>query len=133
MSASVSKISCKVAVRGKGEATLALYRHLAPLTVNAILRVLPIESRVSVQSAMVCSFTTIKVGVEKPRRAFERGDVAFLPSGSLLCVFLKPAQSERPLNPVGKVEAGMELLDGVGAGDVARIELVPAQQSEERV
>jgi hypothetical protein len=79
------------------------------------------DSRVSVNSAMTSLFTPIQVGVEKPRLAFERGDVAFLAGGGLLCVFLKGAKSDRPLNPVGKVEAGVEVFDSVRPGDVVRL------------
>jgi len=77
---------------------------------------------------MVCLFTELRVGVEKPRTQFARGDVAFLPSGGLICVFLGDARSDRPLNPVGKVEGGMETLEAVRPGDVVRISLAsPAQ------
>ncbi|MDV3278608.1 MAG: hypothetical protein LYZ69_09140 [Nitrososphaerales archaeon] len=120
---SVSKIACTAQVRGRGNASVSLYRHLAPLTVNAILRALPIESRVSVQPAMASLFTDIRVGVEKPRLSLERGDIAFLASGSLLCIFLRSVKSERPLNPLGKVESGIEALDTLKAGDVVRLAL----------
>jgi hypothetical protein len=122
---SVSKVDCLASVRGKGTAKVSLFRHLAPLTVNAILRSLPIDSRVSVQPAMVCLFTDLRVGVEKPRTQFVRGDVAFLASGSLVCMFIRDAQSDRPLNPLGKVEEGLEVFDATRAGDVVRL----AQQS----
>lgn len=117
---SVSKIGCVAQVVGKGEVKVSLYRHLAPLTVNAIMRNLPIESRVNVQSGMACLFTSIQVGVEKHRTDFGRGDVAFLASSGFLCFFLRSARSDRPLNPVGKVEAGLELLDNLGPGSVIR-------------
>lgn len=120
---SVSKVECVASVGGKGEARLSFYRHLAPLTVNSILRTLPLASRVSLQPAMVCLFTQLRVGVEKPRVQFVRGDVAFLPSGGLICVFLGGARSDRPLNPVGKAEAGLEVFDSVKPGDVVRLEL----------
>jgi len=118
---SVSRIECTAEIRGRGDAKVALFRHLAPLTVNAIVHSLPSDSRVGVSSAMVSLFTTIQVGVEKPRLAFERGDVAFMAGGGLVCVFLKGAKSERPLNPVGKVEAGMDVFDAVRRGDVVRL------------
>lgn len=116
--ASVSKIELRLSVRGRGEARLSLYRHLAPVTVGTLTRSLPIESRASVQPGMVCLFTSVRVGVEKPRLSFARGDVAFLPLSSLVCLFLREAKSERPLNPVGKVDAGVEVLDTVRPGDV---------------
>lgn len=121
---SVSRIDCVARVKGKGEARVSFFRHLAPLTVDAIISVLPMDSRVSVNRAMTSLFTTLQVGVEKPRLTFERADVAFLASGGLLCVFLKGAKSDRPLNPVGKVEAGIELFDGIGPGDVVRLALI---------
>jgi hypothetical protein len=114
-------VDCVAKVKGKGEARISLYRHLAPLTVDAIVDTLPMDSRVSVTSAMTSLFTVLQVGVEKPKLAFERADVAFLAGGGLLCVFLKEAKSDRPLNPVGKVEAGMELFDGIRPGDVVRL------------
>jgi hypothetical protein len=70
---------------------------------------------------MVCLFTQLRVGVEKPRTQFTRGDVAFLPSGGLLCVFLGEARSDRPLNPIGKVEAGLEMFEAIRPGDVVRV------------
>lgn len=127
---SVSKVLCTASVRGRGEATLSLFRHLAPLTVNAVLRTLPSDSRVNVQPAMVCIFTELRVGVEKARMQFSRGDVAFLPSGSLLCVFLKDVRSERPLNPLGKVEAGLEVFESVTQGDVVRLTVRDQQALE---
>ncbi|MDG6898434.1 MAG: hypothetical protein JRN24_01715 [Nitrososphaerota archaeon] len=121
---SVSRVQCSLAVRGRGEARLSIYRHLAPLTVNAVLRTLPIESRVSVQPAMVSLFTQIRVGVEKPRTNLVRGDVAFLASGGLICVFLKAVTSDRPLNPLGRIDSGQDTLDGVRPGDVIRVSLL---------
>ena len=118
---SVSKIDCLASIAGRGTARVSLFRHLAPLTVNSIVRTLPFDSRVTVQTAMVMLFTQLRVGVEKPRSGFARGDVAFLPSGGLICVFLGEARSDRPLNPMGRVESGIELFDGVRPGDVVRL------------
>lgn len=120
---SVSKIECVATVRGKGQAKLAMFRHLAPLTLNAVLRAMPIDSRVNVQPGMICLFTDLKVGVEKPRTRFSRGDAAFLPSASLLCIFLRDASSDRPLNPLGNVEDGLPLLETLKAGEVVRLSL----------
>ncbi len=100
---------------------------MAPLTVNGIVRVLPIESRVNIQSqAMVCLFTSVRVGVEKARTKYARGEVAFLPSAALICVFSRDVQSERPLNPIGRVERGIDVFDGMRSGDVVRLALVPS-------
>lgn len=118
---SVSRIECTAKIGGRGEAKVALFRHLAPITVNAILRETPFDSRVNVQPSMVCLFTDIRVGVEKPKVQLARGDVAFLPSGNLLCVFLQSVKSDRPLNPVGKVETGIEIFEAIRPGDTVRL------------
>ena len=118
---SVSKIDVLASVNGRSQGTISLFRHLAPLTVNAVLRTLPSDSRVTLQPAMVCLFTQLRVGVEKPRVQFNRGDVAFLPSGGLICVFLGGAKSDRPLNPIGKVEQGIEAFDAIRPGDVVSL------------
>jgi hypothetical protein len=76
---------------------------------------------------MVCLFTQLRVGVEKPRSQFARAEVAFLPSGGLLCIFLGNVKSDRPLNPVGKVETGIEAFDAVRRGDVVRLSLATGQ------
>ncbi len=120
---SVSKIDCVATVSGGGRSGLSLYRHLAPVTVNAIIRSVPFDSRVNLQPAMVCLFTDLRVGVEKAKTQFSRGDVAFLPAGGLICVFLGDARSDRPLNPVGKVESGLETFDAIRRGDVVRVAL----------
>ncbi len=121
---SVSRLDCSAVVRGKGEAKVAIFRHMAPLTINALVRTLPLQGRASKQPAMVTMFTPLRVGVEKPRVSFVRGDMAFLASGGLLCFFLKPASSDRPLNPVGKVESGADLFESVGTGDVITLTLL---------
>lgn len=79
------------------------------------------DSRVNVQPTMVCLFTTIRIGVEKARTSFVRGDIAFLPSGGLVCFFLKDSKSDRPLNPLGKVDEGIPVFDGVKQGDTVRL------------
>ncbi len=72
---------------------------------------------------MRCLFTPLKVGVEKPRTSFVIGDVAFLASGGLICVFVQEARSDRPLNPLGKVEERLDLFEGTKPGDTVRLSL----------
>ncbi len=119
---SVSRVECKVTVRGKGEFVVELYKHLAPITVNAIMRVLPMSSRVTVYPrAMVCVLTGIKTGVEKQRFEFSKGEIAFLAANGSICFFTANVKSASPLNPVGKLQANNEVLEKLTAGDVMAI------------
>jgi hypothetical protein len=127
---SVSKVECTATVRGKGKFTLGLYRHLAPVTVTALLDELPLASRSMIYSgAMITLMTKLKIGVEKQRLEFSKGDVAFLAANGSICIFLANVKSERPLNPVGKIEEGLEVLQRVTAGDVMEISAPSAQDA----
>lgn len=119
---SVSKVECGVTVRGKGEFMIEFYKHLAPLTVSAILRSLPMSARVTIYpKAMVCILTGIKTGVEKQRLEFKKGEIAFLAANGSICFFTSAVKSQSPLNPVGKVATNPELLEKLTAGDVLEI------------
>lgn len=125
---SVSKVECKATIRGKGKFSLGLYRHLAPVTVTAVLDELPVESRAMIYpGAMITLMTNIKIGVEKQRLEFSKGDVAFLAATGSICIFLSNAKSQRPLNPIGKVEDGFEVLQKATSGDVVEISPATAQ------
>ena len=127
---SVSKVECAASVRGKGRFTLGLYRHLAPVTVTALLDEFPVSSRAMVYpGAMVTLLTNIKIGVEKQRLEFSKGDVAFLAANGSICIFLANAKSQRPLSPVGKVEEGLEVLQKATSGDVFEISKPTAQEA----
>jgi len=126
---SVSKIECAATVRGKGGFTLGLYRHLAPVTVTALLDEFPTAARATIYPGMVLLSTKVKTGVEKQRMEFSKGDVAFLAATGSICIFLKNAKSERPLNPVGKIEAGLEVLESATAGDVVQISSASSQEA----
>lgn len=116
---SVSRVECKVNVRGKGEFVIELYKHLAPITVNAIIRALPLSSRVTIYPrAMVCVLTGITTGVEKQRFEFSKGEIAFLAANGSICFFTANVKSARPLNPVGKLQANTQVLERLAPGDV---------------
>lgn len=115
-------------MRGKGKLTLGLYRHLAPVTVTTLLGELPIASRVMAYPGMITLLTKIKTGVEKQRLEYSKGDVAFFAGSGSICIFLQNVKSDRPLNPIGKVEVGLEVLQNISAGDVVQIEPPTAQE-----
>lgn len=126
-------MDCVATVRGKGKFTIGLYRHLAPVTVTALLDEMPIASRVMIYPGMITLLTKIKTGVEKHRLEYTRGDVAFFAANGSICIFLKNAKSDRPLNPVGKVEEGLDSILGIAAGDVVQIAGAPVPETGAQV
>ena len=72
-------------------------RHLAPLTVGALVRALPFEGDVTrLGENIIHVKLPITVGIERARTEFNTGDVAFLPSFGNLCFFT--AASTSPYN-----------------------------------
>ncbi len=118
MGESLSKINIKITVHGKGEVSAEFFRHLAPMTVNNIMMKMPIHGRVNrIGDNNICIITQISKGTEKSRTSFRRGEISFLPLNSTICIFLKESKSARPMNPIGSVTSGIDILDKAGTGD----------------
>ena len=119
MAESVSKVQVKVTVQGKGEMLVDFFRHLSPVTINVLMRQMPIHGRVTMMGDSGFSvLSQLTTGVEKSRSSFSRGDVAFLSFNGSICLFLKESKTPRPMNSLGKISFGIELLDKVRTGDV---------------
>jgi hypothetical protein len=59
-------------------------------------------------------------GGEKQRSRFKRGDFAFMISNGSVCIFIKDAVVQ-PMNPLGTILSGLELVDASAPGDVITI------------
>ena len=66
--------------------------------------------------------------MEKPKREYAKGEVAFLAANGSLCFFTGPASSQSPLNPVGNIQSNLEVLTKLSPGDV--IEIVQVREIE---
>jgi hypothetical protein len=64
--------------------------------------------------------TGLVIGAEKQRSRFKRGEVAFMISNGSICIFVKDA-AVQPMNPLGAVLSGLELVDSGAPGDVITI------------
>ncbi|MBM3897244.1 MAG: hypothetical protein FJ358_01790 [Thaumarchaeota archaeon] len=119
---SVSKIEFKAIFEGKGEAKVSIYKHLSPVTVNNMLMMDKLAGRiVRFQDIFIYAPLGIRVGVEKAKRQFKRGEIAFMSSTGAICFFLKDASIGLPMNPLGEVSSGMEIVEKCGAGDTVQL------------
>src|SRR3990172_6980928 len=76
---SVSKIEIIVEIKGKSQLRCELKRHLAPVTVGAIVRSLPLEGNAHMMNnSFVYIETKINVGGERQRKEFKKGEMAFM-------------------------------------------------------
>lgn len=119
---SVSRIPVRVVLEGLGEAEGELTRFLAPRTVEAILRKLPIEGRANVWKEEVYFEVPIKMGTEKAKKIVEKGMMAYWPLGNSICIFFGETQPYSPVNVIGKINKNLELFEKVKNGMRVKIE-----------
>jgi hypothetical protein len=123
-SSSMSRISLEIEFTRTGQtASAEIYRHLSPATVNILIRTLPSQGRVYRFEDKLVYFvlSDVVTGVEKGKKDFNRGDVAFMSMNSGLCFITKECSVARPFNPLGRVVEGMDLFDSTRPGDTAKI------------
>jgi len=124
MEPSVSRIPVKFIIENLGEAEGELIRHLAPRTVDAIVKKLPIEGRAALWKEEVYLEIPVKSGEEKAKPTVEKATIAYWPMGSALCIFYGESQPYSPVNIIGKVTKNLELFKQVKSRTKIRIEKI---------
>jgi len=120
---SISRVPVKFLVEGFSEvAEGELIRFLAPRTVDAILKKLPVEGRAALWKEEVYFEIPVKMGEEKAKAKVDKGTIAFWPMGNALCIFYGETQPYSPVNIVGKVVKNLELFARVKSGTKIRVE-----------
>ncbi len=120
----VSRLGVKFIIDGVGESEGDLVRHLAPRTVEAIMRKLPMEGRVALWKEEVYFEIPVKMGDEKAKAKVEKGQIAYWPMGSALCIFYGKSQPYSPVNIVGQITKGLELFKRVKSGTKIKVEKI---------
>jgi hypothetical protein len=106
------------------EAEGELIRYLAPRTVSALVKELPIEGRAALWKEEIYFEIPVKMGEEKAEPMVEKGAIAYWPMGKALCVFYGKSQPYSPVNVVGKVTKNLELFERVKSGTKIRVEKI---------
>jgi hypothetical protein len=119
---SVSRVAIRFIIENTGEAEGELIRHLAPRTVDAITKILPVEGRAALWKDEVYFELPLKMGDEKAKPTVEKGTIAFWPMGNALCVFFGDSQPYSPVNIVGKVTTNLETFAAVKSGTRIKVE-----------
>jgi len=118
----ISRVKIKFMIDGLGEAEGELVRHLAPRTIDMIVRKLPLEGRAAIWKEEVYFEIPVKMGEEKAKGTVERGTIAFWPMGSAVCVFYGESQPYSPVNILGKVTKRLDLFGRVKSGVKIKLE-----------
>lgn len=116
---SVSKKQLILEIKDKIKIPCDLKRHLSPRTVGTILRSLPLEGHAHLMGEKIAYFETqIDSGIEKPRKEFKKGDVAFLSTSGSICFFISDSVPGKTLTPIGYLKENTESLKKIVPGDV---------------
>jgi hypothetical protein len=120
---SLSELVLTAMVYGKGPIRAKVLKHLAPATIGKIQRSVPFGGNANFyELSFVYILTPVVTGEEKSRKEFKKGSVAFMPAGSMLCFFLSDTRSYKPMNLIGEIQEGFELLNNLRRGDSIRVE-----------
>ena len=122
MSGSLSKTPIRIKVAGLGEAKGELVRFYAPLTVETLLRRLPLRGRAHPCSGGYSFIVGIKRGEEKSIREVDAGTIAYWPMGDALCLYHSDTLTYSPVNRVGRITENLELIGRITSGASIRIE-----------
>jgi hypothetical protein len=126
---SLSELVLIATVYGKGQIKARVYKHLAPVTIGEIRRSVPFGGNANFyERSFVYILTPVVAGEEKSRKEFKRGSMAFLPAGCTLCFFLDDTSSYKPMNPLGEITEGFELLLSLRRGDSIRVESIASSR-----
>ncbi|MCJ7793735.1 cyclophilin-like fold protein [Candidatus Bathyarchaeota archaeon] len=124
--ADVSRVKVKFLIEGLGEAEGELVRFLAPRTIDAIVRKLPVEGRAALWKEEVYFEIPIKMGEEKAKPTVETGTIAFWPMGGAICIFYGKSQPYSPVSILGKITSNLEIFKQVKSGTTIKVELLTA-------
>jgi hypothetical protein len=115
----VSTTKLILEVKGRSKMECELKRHLSPKTVGIIMRSIPIDGNAHFIGTSIVYFETkVNSGIERQKKEFKKGDIAFTPVGSSICLFVTDVTTSKPMTPIGKILTNVELLKNVKSGDV---------------
>ncbi len=120
----ISRLSIKFVIDNLGEAEGELIRYLAPRTVEAITKKLPVEGRAALWKEEIYFEIPVKMGEEKAKAKIQEGQIAYWPMGSALCIFYGKSQPYSQVNIVGRITKGLELFRQVKSGTKITVEKI---------
>ena len=124
MEGSISRIPIRFVIEGVGETEGELVRYLAPRTVEAVTKELPLEGRAALWKQEVYFEIPVKMGEEKAEPTVEKGVIAYWPMGKALCIFYGESQPYSPVNVIGKMTKNLGIFENVKSGAKIRVEKI---------
>jgi len=118
-SGTVSKVDATLEINGNVKISCQLKRHLSPITVGLITRMLPLKGNAhQIGQSIVYFETKINSGVERKRTDFKKGDIAFLPTEGSICFYLVDVFAVKQMTVIVNMIVGVDKLKTVKPSDI---------------
>ena len=115
----VSSFNVFLEINAKERISCQLKRHLSPITVGLITRMLPIHGNAhQIGHSIIYFETKINSGIERKRSDFKKGDIAFLPTEGSICFYIDDVIGGKSMTIIGKIIGDIEKLKNVKASDI---------------
>jgi hypothetical protein len=119
---SLSKLPILIELAEKGQVNGDIFRHLSPITINSLMRKMPLQGRViRFRDHFVYFLSGVIAGVEKAKKQFKEGDISFYASNGAMCFFMKDCDLSTPMNYLGRISSNLDLLKKATPGDVISV------------
>ena len=103
-SETVSSINLILKINDGEDIPCQLKRHLSPITVGLIMRMLPLNGNAHQMGKSIVYFeTSINSGIERKKIDFKKGDMAFLPAEGSICIYINDVSDGKPMTVIGKI------------------------------
>ena len=119
---SITKVPIRFTIENVGEAEGELIRHLAPRTVDAITKSMPIDGRAALWKEEVYFEVPVKAGDEKAKPTVEKGTIAYWPMGGALCIFFGESQPYSPVNIMGTITKNLDVFAETKSGTRIKVD-----------
>ena len=118
-SETVSSVNVILEINDNVKISCQLKRHLSPITVGLITRMLPLKGNAHHMGKSIVYFETrINSGIERKRTDFKKGDIAFLPTEGSICFYTDDVFGGKLMTIVGKITGDIAKLKAVKSSDV---------------
>jgi hypothetical protein len=118
MDSGITEVRISIFLEGIGKIGGLFQRFLAPRTVEALIRMLPITGRVALLKGALYVPISSKpgLGVEKGITLAKKGFIGYWPFVNALCLFYEDMKMRTPLSPVGRILDDPGILKSVPSG-----------------
>ena len=117
-SGTVSRFDVILKINNDVNIPCQLKRHLSPITVGLITRMLPLSGNAHQMGKSIVYFeTNLNSGIERKKTDFRRGDIAFLPAEGSICFYVDDVYDGKPMTPIGRTNE-IEKLNVVKSSDI---------------